>query len=132
MPGPRPRPTQRVRVTASRRGAPAARRRPVVRALAEQTELGELYLQGLLREQLRLTAGVVGLIAVVLLGIPLLFALVPASRELHLGPLPLPWLVLGVVIYPAIVGVAAFYSHRTAQTERRFAEFVSGAGTDRR
>lgn len=130
MPSQPPRPTQRVRVTASRRGAPTARRRPAASALAEQTGLGELYLQGLLRAQLRLTAAVAAMIAVVLLGIPLAFALVPASRELHVGPFPLPWVVLGVLIYPAIVAAAAFYSHRTEQTERRFAQFVSEAGSD--
>ncbi|AXH96555.1 hypothetical protein [Ornithinimicrobium avium] len=125
-------PARRVRVTASRRGAPAALRRPVASALAEQTGLGELYLQGLLRAQLRLTAAVASTITAVLLGIPLIFALVPATRQLHVGPLPLPWLVLGVLIYPTVVAAAAFYTRQTERTERRFVAFVSEAGTERR
>lgn len=127
-----PRHTQRVRVTATRRGASTARRLPVASALAEQTSVGELYLQGLLRAQLRLTAAVTGAVGAMLLGIPLVFALVPATRQLHVGPLPLPWLVLGVLIYPAIVGMAAFYTRRTEQTERRFAAFVTEAGREER
>ncbi|RIK15787.1 MAG: hypothetical protein DCC50_07010 [Acidobacteria bacterium] len=132
MDGPAPRHTQRVRVTASRRSASTARRLPVASALAEQTGVGELYLQGLLRAQLRLTAAVTAAVAAMLAGIPLLFALVPATRELHVGPLPLPWVVLGVLIYPAIVAMAAFFARRTEQTERRFAAFVTEAEKEER
>lgn len=96
-------------------------------ALVEQTEVGELYLLGLLRAQLRLSLAVVGMTAVVLLGLPLLFAVVPATRELHLGWVPLPWLLLGVLVYPAVVVAAAVYTRRTEQTERRFVDVVAGA-----
>lgn len=126
MTDPLPRHTQRVRVTASRRGAATARRRPMRAALVEQTEVGELYLLGLLRAQLRLSLTVVGTGAVLLLGLPLLFAVVPATRELHLGPVPLPWLVLGVLVYPAVVLAAAVYTRLTEQTERRFVDVVAG------
>jgi hypothetical protein len=95
-------------------------------ALVEQTEVGELYLLGLLRAQLRLSLTVVGTGAVLLLGLPLLFAVVPATRELHLGPVPLPWLVLGVLVYPAVVLAAAVYTRLTEQTERRFVDVVAG------
>jgi hypothetical protein len=117
--------SQRVRVTSSRRGASAPRRRTATSALVEQTGVGQLYLRGLLRAQLRLAAGVLGVVAATLLGLPLLFAVVPATRELHLGPLPFSWVVLGVLLYPAMMVVAAVYSRQAERTERRFADIVT-------
>ncbi|GGK72565.1 hypothetical protein GCM10011509_21400 [Ornithinimicrobium pekingense] len=112
-------------MTSSRRGASAPRRRTATSALVEQTEVGELYLRGLLRAQLRLALAVLGVVATTLLGLPLLFAAVPATRELHLGPLPFPWLVLGVLLYPAMIAAAAVYSRQAERTERRFADIVT-------
>ncbi len=131
MPAPTPRaprgaaPTQRVRVTSSRRGASTPRRRTVTSALVEQTGVGELYLRGLLRAQLRLAAAVLGVVGVTLLGLPMLFAVAPATRVLSVGPLPFPWLVLGVLLYPAMMAVAALYARQAERTERRFADIVT-------
>lgn len=121
---PTPSQPQRVRVTSSRRGASTPRRRTARSALVEQTGIGELYLDGLLRAQLRLALAVLGLIAVTLLGLPLLFAVLPVTREWHVGPLPFPWVVLGVLLYPAMMGAAAVYSRQAERTERRFADIV--------
>lgn len=117
--------THRVRVTSSRRGASTHRSRTVASALVEQTDVGELYLRGLLREQLRLALGVIAVVAATLLGLPLLFASVPLTRELELGPLPFPWVVLGVLLYPAMMAAAAWYSRQAERTERRFADIVT-------
>jgi hypothetical protein len=117
--------TQRVRVTSSRRGASTPRRRTATSALVEQTGVGELYLLGLLRAQLRLALGVIGVGAATLLGLPLLFAVVPVTRALRVGPLPFPWLVLGVLLYPAMMAAAAWYSRQAERTERRFADIVT-------
>lgn len=131
MPAPAPRPsrgaapTQRVRVTSSRRGASTPRRRTATSALVEQTGVGELYLRGLLRAQLRLAVAVLGVVGVTLLGLPLLFAVVPATRVLSVGPVPFPWLVLGVLLYPAMMAAAALYSRQAERTERRFADIVT-------
>jgi hypothetical protein len=124
-PGAAPGAPQRVRVTSSRRGASAPRRRTATSALVEQTGVGQLYLRGLLRAQLRLAVGVLGVVAATLLGLPLLFAVVPATRDLHLGPLPFSWVVLGVLLYPAMMVVAAVYSRQAERTERRFADIVT-------
>lgn len=123
-----PRHTQRVRVTSSRRGAAAARRRSSARDLAEQTGVGELYLQGLLRAQLRLALTVLGIAASVLLGLPLLFALVPESRSWQVAGLPVPWVVLGVLLYPAMIGLAAWFDRHAGRLERRFAEVMDREG----
>ena len=117
--------TQRVRVTASRRGAVAPRRRTRRAALVEQTEVGELYLQGLLRAQLRLALTVIGVGALALLGLPLLFATVPATRSLEVLGLPFPWVVLGVLLYPAMVAVAAWYVRHAERLERSFTDVVA-------
>lgn len=118
-------PAQRVRVTSSRREASAPRRRTATSALVEQTGVGELYLRGLLRAQLRLALGVLGAAAATLLGLPLAFAVLPVTREWHVGPLPFPWLVLGVLLYPAMTAAAALYSRQAGRTERRFADIVT-------
>lgn len=119
---PEQRHTQRVRVTSSRRGAAAARRRSSARDLAEQTEVGELYLEGLLRAQLRLALVVLGAAAAALLGLPLLFVVIPATRSVSVAGIPVPWIVLGVLLYPAMVGVAAWFDRHAGRLERRFAE----------
>lgn len=128
MTGPAGRSPQRVRVTSSRRDAAAARRRPLATALAEQTGVGELYLQGLLRAQLRLALTVLGVLAAVLLGLPLAFALAPATRSLQVAGLPLPWVVLGVLLYPAMVGLAAWFDRHASRLERRFTEVMEREG----
>jgi hypothetical protein len=118
-------PTQRVRVTSSRRGATAPRRRTRASALVEQTGVGELYLQGLLHSQLRLALVVLGVGAVTLVGLPLLFLLVPATQHLRVLGLPFPWLALGLLLYPAMVAVAAWYAARAERVERRFTDVVT-------
>lgn len=120
--------TERVRVTSSRRGATTPRTRPLARALAEQTGVGELYLHGLLRAQLRLTLTVLGVGALALLGLPVLFALVPATRRLDIAGVPFPWLLLGVLLYPVMMALAAWYDRHATRLEQRFAEVVAQEG----
>ncbi len=88
-------------------------------ALVEQTGAGELYLRGLLRAQLRLTLGVLAGLAVVLGGIPVLYAVLPAARSLQVAGVPVVWPVLAVLVYPVLVGVAAWYTRAATRIERR-------------
>lgn len=112
-------PGGRVRVTSSRRGATAARRRPMATSLAEQTGAGELYLRGLLRAQLRLALTVLGVLVLVLCGLPLLYAFVPAVREASMGGVPLAWPLLAVGLYPMMVLLASWYTKRATLLELR-------------
>jgi hypothetical protein len=116
---------KRVRVTSPRRGA--ARRgptRPVTTEIDEQTGLGEVYMAALMRAQLRLSVSVL-LAAAVLLGIlPVLFLAVPATHELHIWLVPLPWLILGVVVYPVVALAARYYVRHAEAIERDFASLV--------
>jgi hypothetical protein len=115
----------RVRVTSSRRSA-ATRRdlRPLTRDLDEQTDLGEVYMAGLMSAQLRLALRVLAFGALGLGGLPLLFLLVPDTRTLEIGGAPFPWLVLGVLVYPVALLVARYYVRQSERIEREFSQVV--------
>lgn len=116
----------RVRVTSTRRDATLRGDvRPLTREIDEQSNLGEVYMSGLMSAQLRLAGLVLAFGAVGLGGLPLLFLLVPATRTLEIGRVPLPWLVLAVVVYPVALVVARFY---VRQSERIEAEFSAAVG----
>ena len=116
---------RRVRVTHPR--TDAARRgpnRPVSREIDEQTELGEIYMSSLIRSQRRLALAACATTATILLGIALAGALVPRFAELRLLGVPLPWLLLGVVIYPVLIGLAGYLARQAERNERAFTELV--------
>ncbi|GAA4118856.1 hypothetical protein GCM10022415_18290 [Knoellia locipacati] len=119
----------RVRVTSSRRGARPARTRPLSTDLDEQTELGDVYLDGLRRAQLRLGLTVLGLMVLALGGFPVLLSLIPSTRTMTLAGVPLPWLVLGVLVYPAAWLLARGYVRQAERIEAEFADII-GAGRD--
>jgi hypothetical protein len=116
---------RRVRVTSPRT---SAARQPIVptgtREIDEQTRLGEVYMHSLIQSQLRLALAVIAGAAVVLGGIPLLFALVPATRTADVFGLPLPWLLLGVAVYPVVYVAARVYVRHAERIEAEFTEFV--------
>lgn len=129
MPGTPSQPTgpqKRVRVTSPRMGAPRRGSvRPVTTDIDEQTRLGELYMASLVRAQLRLSVSLLASGAVVIGGLPLLFRFVPASLTLHVGPIPLPWLILGVLVYPAAWLAGRYYVRQSEQIEREFTQLVA-------
>jgi hypothetical protein len=118
-------PPRRVVVTSPRT---AAVRRPpgraALRALDEQDRVGELLVRSLVRAQLLLALRLLTVLTVLLGGLPLLFAVVPATREVELVGLPLPWLALGVLVYPALVVGGAVHLRLAERHERDFAELV--------
>ena len=119
----------RVRVTSSRRGALQAGTRPLAHELDEQTELGDVYLDGLRRAQLRLALTVVGLMVLAIGGFPVLLSLVPSTQTMTVAGLPLPWLVLGVLVYPAAWLLARVYVRQSERIEAEFADIV-GSGRE--
>ncbi|WP_377640187.1 hypothetical protein [Oryzobacter terrae] len=120
-------PPPRVRVTSSRKGAATMRSRPVARELDEQTGLGDVYLAGLMRAQLRLSVAVLALMVVGLTALPVVLALVPATRTLTIAGLPFPWLVLGVLVYPTAWFLAWWYTRQAERIEQDFAEVVESS-----
>jgi hypothetical protein len=96
----------------------------VTREIDDQTEMGAVYMRSLLVTQLRLALVVLGAVALLVGGLPALFALVPGVREVDVLGLPLPWLLLGGLVYPALVGLGWFYVHQAERTEREFVDLV--------
>jgi hypothetical protein len=120
--GPAP---QRVRVTSTRRDAPTRRDlRPLTRDIDEQSNLGEVYMSGLMSAQLRLAVRVLAFGLVGLGGLPLLFLLLPATRTMDLARVPLPWLVLAVVVYPVAFVVSRYYVRQSERIEADFSHVV--------
>lgn len=117
-------PPRRVAVTSPRTAAARRPRYPATREIDEQTRLGEVYMHSLLRTQFRLALFVCTVLACVVGGLPLLFLLIPELREVHLLGVPLPWAVLGGLIYPAFVIGAWLYVRQAERNERHFAELV--------
>lgn len=115
---------QRVVVTSPRTRATRGLPRGGVRDLAEQTRVGELQLASIVRAQLRLALIVVFGVAIVIGGLPLLFALVPELRTLHVLGLHLPWLLLGVVVYPLMVAAGWLYVRFAERADKTFAHLV--------
>jgi len=119
-------PARRVRITQPR--TDAARRvpaRPVIHEIDEQTQLGEVYMASLVRSQRRLALLVCSLTAAVLAGTALLGALAPGFARMRLFGVAAPWLVLGVLIYPAMIVLAAYAVRHAERNERDFTELVN-------
>ena len=94
------------------------------REIDEQTRVGEVYMRSLLRAQLRLALLVLLALAGPLAGLPLLFALRPGLGGARVLGLPLPWLVLGGAVYPALVLLGWAYVRAAERNEREWADLV--------
>lgn len=90
----------------------------------EQTEVGGLYLQALMRRQLRLSL-TLALSFVAFLGVqPLLATFWPPWSALKLLGIPLPWLVLGVGSYPLLVWLGSRYVRRAEEVDEEFTDLL--------
>lgn len=114
----------RVRVDLAAR--PRVRVDRTLREIEEQTQVGEVLVQGLIRAQLGLALRLSAVVAVLLGGLPLLFALAPQLAEVEIVGFRLPWLLLGVLAYPFLYAVAWVHVRQAERTEQDLAEFVDG------
>ena len=97
---------------------------PPRRQIDDETQLGEIYLGSLLREQLRL-AGLALLALLIGVGsLPALFLLAPGLAELRYFGIPIPWLLLGVVVYPFLFLVGWRYVRAAERNEADFVDLV--------
>jgi hypothetical protein len=78
---------------------------------------GESRAADLHRRQLRLAAAPLALLFAGILGLPLLFAAFPALDTIRLLGIPISWLALAVLPYPALTTLAIWQLHRAEQTE---------------
>ncbi|GGB20005.1 hypothetical protein GCM10011492_07330 [Flexivirga endophytica] len=115
-------PSDRVRV--QRRRSAAADVAAMSQEIDSQSMLGEALLRSLMRAQLRLAAVVLALLAMTLGSLPLLFDVVPQIRRLHVFGIPLPWLLLGVLVYPVLLGLGWFYVRYAERIDAGFVRLV--------
>lgn len=118
-------PPERVRITHQR--TDAVRRgphRPPAREIDEQTRLGDVYMSSLIRSQRRLAITVCASIAVLLVGIALLGAFAGPFATIRVLGVPLPWLVLGLLVYLPLIALGWYTVRSSERTERDFMELV--------
>jgi len=119
-PGP---PPKRVRVVLAER----KRARRVVRTLAEveeQTGVGEMLVRQLIRAQLSVSLWLALFVAVTVGALPAVFFYVEDLSELNVLGIRLPWLVLGVAVYPFLLAVGWTYVRLAERTEQGFVNMV--------
>ncbi|MGA9870986.1 MAG: hypothetical protein WBQ44_07580 [Rhodococcus sp. (in: high G+C Gram-positive bacteria)] len=90
----------------------------------EQTEVGDAMVRGLVRAQLLLSIRLAVLTLAVLFAIPLVSLLVPAFGAAEVFGIRLPWLVLGVAVYPLLLGVGWIYVRQAERNEQEFVDLV--------
>ncbi len=115
---------KRVTITGPRRDVRRRRPRPITDEIDNQTLVGKVYLRSLIRTQLQLGLATVALVVLPLAAMPLVFGAWPSVRELRVGPMPLWWLLLGVLVYPAILGVGWWYTRQADRNESQFTDLV--------
>ena len=98
--------------------------RPALQALDEQDVVGELLIRSLVRAQLGLGLRLAAVFGCLLGGLPLLFAVAPATRDVEVLGVALPWLVLGALVYPALVAGGWLYVRLAERNERDFVDLV--------
>ena len=113
----------RVRVVLSERKGVA---RPVrtIKEVQEGTAVGDLLRRDLIRSQLKVTLRFALLTVFVLGSLPAVLVLLPEVGRFHVLGLRVPWLLLGLLVYPFLVGVAWRYTRVADRVEQNFADHV--------
>ena len=123
-----PRETKRVTVTAPRRTSPSPQ--GGVRELAESTAVGHLFLASLMRSQLGLSLRVLTVFVSLFLGLPLLFYFEPGISDYRVFDISLPWLILGVGMYPLLIALAWVYNRSANRIDDEFISLLGQNETD--
>ncbi|MGO4385221.1 hypothetical protein [Specibacter sp. RAF43] len=98
----------------------------VSQEVAEQSAVGEVMVQSLIRSQLRLAVVVAAGFAAALLGCWMLIRFVPALMDWRILGIPAPWLLLGAGVYPIIGLTAWLYVRGATKNENRYRDLVDG------
>ncbi|NMH93987.1 hypothetical protein HF519_20885 [Pseudonocardia bannensis] len=89
----------------------------------ELTPVGELR-TNLIGTQLAVALRVAAVAGLTLGLLPALFALVPAIGRIEVLGLRLPWLLLGVLVYPFLLGLGWWHTRSAEKVEQNFADHV--------
>lgn len=118
-------PADRVRITSPRTGR---HRPPPIRSGAAEidghTRIGQIYLDSLIRSQLRLAMIVLTPLLTLMLGLPVILRLFPAVARWQLFGLPTAWAVLGLVSYPLMMIGGWWYVRAAERNEDAFADVI--------
>jgi hypothetical protein len=115
--------SKRVRVVLSERKGNARSVRTVVE-VQEGTAVGDLLRTNLIGTQL-IVALRIGAVAVIALGLlPALFAVFPEIGRIEVLGIRLPWLLLGVLVYPFLLGLGWVHTRAAEKVEQSFADDV--------
>lgn len=125
VPVPRaPQPPRRTRIVLAEVSRPASRADRTRSELTQQTRVGETLVQGLVRAQLTLALRLSLLVLIGLGGLPWLFAIAPSVGRVTVLGINLPWLLLGVVAFPFLIGVGWAYVRLAERNEQDFTDLV--------
>ena len=116
--------TGRVRVTNPMTSAPAHIRRSVEQEIDESTGVGEVYMRSLIRSQLMAALTVTTTLVLSIGALPIVFLTFDSVTEFTIGGVPLPWIILGVVVYPALFLLGWLYLRQVERAEQDFTELV--------
>lgn len=116
-------PGKRVRVVLSQRKGQARPVRTVV-DVQELTQVGEVLSSSLIRSQLALALRIAAIALLGLGALPAMFYFVPRLAALQLFGLRLPWLLLGVAVYPFLLLLGWMYSRSAEKIEQIFADHI--------
>ena len=114
---------RRKRVVLADSRAPVTVLRTVVE-LEEQTSYGEELVTQFVRHQLHIAVRFWCLAVGLLAAVPAVFFLVPHLSERDLAGVRLPWLIIGVLPFPLLFGVAYWYNRVAERQEQAFVAMV--------
>jgi hypothetical protein len=120
---PAPQASKRVRVVLAERKSVARPVRTVI-TIQESSGVGELLRTNLIGSQLAIALRFAIGAGLTLGLLPLLFAMVPEIGRVEVLGIRLPWLLLGVLVYPFLFGLGLWHTRTAEHLEQNFAETV--------
>jgi hypothetical protein len=120
---PDPQESRRVRVVLAERKGVARPVRTVI-TIQESSGVGELLRRNLIGSQLAIALRFAIGAGLTLGLLPLLFAIVPEIGRVEVLGIRLPWLLLGVLVYPFLFGLGLWHTRTAEHLEQNFAETV--------
>lgn len=122
--GPDEGPTERVRISSPLSTASTHVRSTVGQEIDEATGVGEVYMQSLIRSQLRAALTVLITLLLTVVSLPLIFLRFPGLNDTTVFGVPLPWLMLGAGVYAGVIVVGWLYVRHAERAERLFTDLV--------
>jgi hypothetical protein len=98
---------------------------PAVRVVDGSTDVDDVFVRSLIRGQARIAVLVTAAAAVLLGGIAVLGSVWPVTERTKVAGVPLPWLVLGLLVYPLLLALAWFAVRQAERNEDAFRDVTT-------